>query len=726
MKFYCDNCQTKYSIADKKVKGRVLKVRCKKCSHVITVREPRQRQSSAKPTRGTPTVEWHYSINGQSFGPVPEEEIRAKIKSGELKAAVYLWKAGFGDWLPLSEVATFADDLAKAEAKKPPPKTLGVSQELEAVKLTDREQAPDEEQAKKAPSASTQSASERQEEQQGKKKGGSSSVAQRLRNQLKKSKSREEPEPEKSEGASEAAGLAAKSDTAVESEDVDEQEQQQLAPEETARPREEGKRQGSRERLDQLRSRLQLNRRSTEEETKEEEQQEEQEVAVEAVDRADEIRAEEPREPEQKEEEVPTVSAEPLDEADAPVNLERDGVDDLSSSASKGSHDGLFSGLDDQNPPLSQGAQAPVEPEPESLEENGEDEDAVPFFPASAPTLGGAEDESESSTSISRVDEMTGSLLIQINEIKSDGRKRAIVGTLGAVVALLVVGGVGYLGWTQTGSDEEPVAQERGPRADHVGGQPEFRTYDREELDRFRDQFMVDEEVVISREDSRAAYERDQAGEGEEPQVVAQEDGGAGDEDRGMPSFDTDSIGDSDMEALEGDRASGDDGLGGSRFSQPELAGAGDMEGLSGLEDMDEGDRDRFERMAALQSDSQRQVHDADGEFDGSRSGRRTELSPVDISRGIGYVMESVGVCRERHLARGGGELEETELEVHLVVESDGSVGEFSLHRRDEAPGPTVLDDTLFERCMNSHTGRWRFPPFDGDPQPVGAPFSLR
>ena len=38
MKIVCDNCRTKYSIADEKVKGKVFKIRCKKCSHIIVVR----------------------------------------------------------------------------------------------------------------------------------------------------------------------------------------------------------------------------------------------------------------------------------------------------------------------------------------------------------------------------------------------------------------------------------------------------------------------------------------------------------------------------------------------------------------------------------------------------------------------------------------------------------------------------------------------------------------
>ncbi|HET9621520.1 MAG TPA: zinc-ribbon domain-containing protein, partial [Kofleriaceae bacterium] len=39
MKFLCDRCNTRYSIGDERVRGKILKIRCKHCSNVITVRE---------------------------------------------------------------------------------------------------------------------------------------------------------------------------------------------------------------------------------------------------------------------------------------------------------------------------------------------------------------------------------------------------------------------------------------------------------------------------------------------------------------------------------------------------------------------------------------------------------------------------------------------------------------------------------------------------------------
>ena len=39
MKFLCDRCKTRYSIGDDRVRGKILKIRCKNCQNVISVRE---------------------------------------------------------------------------------------------------------------------------------------------------------------------------------------------------------------------------------------------------------------------------------------------------------------------------------------------------------------------------------------------------------------------------------------------------------------------------------------------------------------------------------------------------------------------------------------------------------------------------------------------------------------------------------------------------------------
>ncbi|MFW6085703.1 MAG: zinc-ribbon domain-containing protein, partial [Myxococcota bacterium] len=38
MKFLCHHCKSKYQIADEKVAGRTLKMKCRKCGHDIIIR----------------------------------------------------------------------------------------------------------------------------------------------------------------------------------------------------------------------------------------------------------------------------------------------------------------------------------------------------------------------------------------------------------------------------------------------------------------------------------------------------------------------------------------------------------------------------------------------------------------------------------------------------------------------------------------------------------------
>ena len=50
MKFACDQCHTKYSLDDARVAGKVLKIRCKTCQHIITVRDPSLAADAPAPT----------------------------------------------------------------------------------------------------------------------------------------------------------------------------------------------------------------------------------------------------------------------------------------------------------------------------------------------------------------------------------------------------------------------------------------------------------------------------------------------------------------------------------------------------------------------------------------------------------------------------------------------------------------------------------------------------
>jgi predicted Zn finger-like uncharacterized protein len=116
MKIVCDSCGTKYSIADEKVRGKVFKIRCKKCSHIIVVRGGESAPEAAAPASDGG---WHLVIDGEQVGPLSDADVRTKIERGEIKADTYTWKEGFADWVKLSAVPEFAglvvgDEMAMA------------------------------------------------------------------------------------------------------------------------------------------------------------------------------------------------------------------------------------------------------------------------------------------------------------------------------------------------------------------------------------------------------------------------------------------------------------------------------------------------------------------------------------------------------------------------------------------------------------------------------------
>jgi len=113
MKIECDKCGAKYSIADDKVRGKTFKIRCKKCSNVIIVREKEGGAADAGAAEGDSgggeEGGWHLAIDGETVGPISEQEVRDRFAAGEIDKDTSIWQEGFEDWLPLGEVETFSD-----------------------------------------------------------------------------------------------------------------------------------------------------------------------------------------------------------------------------------------------------------------------------------------------------------------------------------------------------------------------------------------------------------------------------------------------------------------------------------------------------------------------------------------------------------------------------------------------------------------------------------------
>ncbi|MBC7979716.1 MAG: CD225/dispanin family protein [Armatimonadetes bacterium] len=71
-------------------------------------------------------MSWYYSKNGLQLGPVPEEELLAKFKNGEVLPTDLIWKEGMSDWKPLGQVSEFlAGNGSASPVPMPVPKAMG-------------------------------------------------------------------------------------------------------------------------------------------------------------------------------------------------------------------------------------------------------------------------------------------------------------------------------------------------------------------------------------------------------------------------------------------------------------------------------------------------------------------------------------------------------------------------------------------------------------------------
>jgi predicted Zn finger-like uncharacterized protein len=180
MKFVCDRCQTRYSIADEKVRMKILRIRCKTCGNVILVQgegatgepvdathgsatakpasglkavsgsrsaqpgstrpasagTPKSAPPPIKPAAGPPPppppvaadaepvggrVEWYIAVGGVQSGPFSRAEAAKRIVAIGQGKTVHVWKEGMSGWKPSAEVSVIARELTLLRPPAPPP-----------------------------------------------------------------------------------------------------------------------------------------------------------------------------------------------------------------------------------------------------------------------------------------------------------------------------------------------------------------------------------------------------------------------------------------------------------------------------------------------------------------------------------------------------------------------------------------------------------------------------
>jgi predicted Zn finger-like uncharacterized protein len=104
MRFACDGCDAKYMISDDKVGPGGVKVRCKKCGHVILVRRPELDMAVEMGAAGGLAVDWWVAIADQPVGPVSLEVVQNHWNAGEIHPESLAWNSGLAEWSPISSL----------------------------------------------------------------------------------------------------------------------------------------------------------------------------------------------------------------------------------------------------------------------------------------------------------------------------------------------------------------------------------------------------------------------------------------------------------------------------------------------------------------------------------------------------------------------------------------------------------------------------------------------
>jgi predicted Zn finger-like uncharacterized protein len=112
MKITCQSCQSKYNVADEKVQGKIVKIRCRKCGATIVVNgtdgattngtgaDATAQQSAG----GGDGAQWHVNVADNDQRTLTMAELVDAYNTGVITQDTFIWTDGMDDWKPLAEV----------------------------------------------------------------------------------------------------------------------------------------------------------------------------------------------------------------------------------------------------------------------------------------------------------------------------------------------------------------------------------------------------------------------------------------------------------------------------------------------------------------------------------------------------------------------------------------------------------------------------------------------
>ncbi|HYP90943.1 MAG TPA: zinc-ribbon domain-containing protein [Polyangiaceae bacterium] len=124
MKVTCQACSAQYTIADEKVKGRKVKIRCKACQTPIVVdgQNPPLQAVGSGNSEPPPTLDpfapetavaadadvWNVNLSDTDSRTMTTAEVIEGFRSGVVTNDAFVWKDGMGDWIPIMDCVELA------------------------------------------------------------------------------------------------------------------------------------------------------------------------------------------------------------------------------------------------------------------------------------------------------------------------------------------------------------------------------------------------------------------------------------------------------------------------------------------------------------------------------------------------------------------------------------------------------------------------------------------
>ncbi len=140
MTITCDSCHKRYSIADDKVRGRSVKIRCRQCQAIIPVDGTQLLSEDDDRTKAVPlldpSVVWFAMVKGQQVGPLDLKHLESKVRASEIGLRTYLWREGMPDWKRAADLPELArlfagvsvESVVKTTAAAPSGAAAGVAE----------------------------------------------------------------------------------------------------------------------------------------------------------------------------------------------------------------------------------------------------------------------------------------------------------------------------------------------------------------------------------------------------------------------------------------------------------------------------------------------------------------------------------------------------------------------------------------------------------------------